>query len=279
MTGIDPWRHVDADDDLVADFLAGTVEVVHEVGGWIHPELRIMARDGYLWVEADVSDGEPLVHLPAEAFIPISRVTWDDGSTLAFHDEHDELSPVQSELLVLQIALHNACHKLPTLMSTHPAVADDLSDEVIEAVRALKPDFRVEARSTVSMFWSNRVLRIPPKEGAAPEPMALPIVDLLDHRRGGATGTWTGDGFAVTAAHAGRAPGCFLDYGYERDALDFALDYGFVDDSDLARTRTASPEELNALHRLIDCAESSASPAAAILVAVARLQLEHVSDR
>jgi hypothetical protein len=278
VSGIDPWRFVDADDDLVADFLAGTIEVVHELGAWLHPALRIIARKGHLRMEADAPDGERLIHLPAAASIPISRVTWDDAATLAFHDDRDELSAPAAELLMLQVALHNACNKLPTLIATHPAMASDLSDDVITAVRALKPRFRAEERSAVSLFWSNRVLRIPARVGAEPEPMALPIVDLLDHRRGGATGTWTGDAFTVDIAHAGAGAACFLDYGHDRDALDFAIDYGFVDDAKPDRT-VQQREDIAALELLLELAEMSTSHAAGVLAEVARQQLGEAASR
>lgn len=273
MTGIDPWRHVDADDELVADFLAGTLEVVHELGAWLNPALRIMARGGHISVTAEAPNGEPLIQLPATAFIPISRLTWDDGTRLAFHDHDDVLNDATFELLTLQVALHNACDKLAMLNATHPAIAVDLPADVIEAVRVLKPTFRTEYRTPVSLFWSNRVLRIPPGAGTPPEPMALPLVDLLDHRRGGATGLWTGSAFSVDAQHAGAEPGCFLDYGYGRDALDMAIDYGFVDD-------TAAPLRVIEANRpvleaIVNSAGECDSRAAAILAAAARTQLAH----
>ena len=39
-------------------------------------------------------------------------------------------------------------------------------------IGVVKPAFRTEDRSAVSLFWSNRVLRIPAHAGAEPEPAA-----------------------------------------------------------------------------------------------------------
>lgn len=58
--------------------------------------------------------------------------------------------------------------------------------------------------------------------------MALPIIDLLDHHHGGATGTWTGAAFTVDVARP-DADGTFLDYGLHRDAIGMAVVYGFAD--------------------------------------------------
>ena len=271
---VDPWRFVDADDELVADFLAGTVEAVLEGGGQLHPALRILARDGDLAIAADVPEGEPLIVLPSALFLPITRVTWDEGEVLRFHDVDDALTDEQFALLTMQVALHNALGKLPRLAATHPELAADLPAGVIEAVRAVKPAFRSEERSAVSLFWSNRVFRIPAEAGAEPEPMALPIVDCLDHRAQGAVGDWTGAAFVVAAAHAGAAPACFLDYGHDRDPLDLAIAYGFADP--LAAPVPGMADDREALIAIRDAAEASSSAAAGIIAAAVRRQLDLV---
>ena len=267
---VDPWRFVDADDELVADFLAGTVEAVLEGGGRLHPALRIIARDGDLSIAVEVPDGEPIISLPSSLFLPISRVTWDDGDALRFHDEDDALTDEAFALLTMQVALHNAMGKLPRLAATHPELAD-LPDVLVDAVRAVKPTFRTEQRSPVSLFWSNRVFRIPAGPGLPPEPMALPIVDCLDHRAQGAVGDWTGDAFVVTAAHAGSPPTCFLDYGHDRDPLDLAIAYGFADP--LAAPSAGMATDREALVRIRDAAEDVVGEAARIIAAAVERQL------
>lgn len=268
-----PWGFVQADDELVADFLAGTIEAVLEGGGRLHPALRVIARDGDLTIEADVPDGEPLIALPSSLFLPITRVTWDDGDVLRFHDVDDTLTDDQFALLTLQCALHNALGKIPRLAAAHPAIAD-LPDALVDAVRAVKPGFRMEHRSAVSLFWSNRVFRIPAVVGAAPEPMALPIIDCLDHRAQGALGDWTGEAFAVAAAHCGDGPACFLDYGHDRDPLDLALDYGFADP--LAAPVPGMARDREALLHIRVVAQECAGEAAGIIAAAVRRQLELV---
>lgn len=228
---IDPWRHIDADDDLVADFVAGTVELLLENGGWLHPQARIVARSGQLRLVCDAPEGEPLVRVPAAAFVRIGRVTWSaSADALEMVDVPDDIDGLERELLILQTALHNACGKVPWLASSHPVLAPDLPDDVIDAVRVFRPSFRRRQPTPASLLWSTRVFRLPTPGSAAPEPVAVPVVDLLDHRSSGATGTWTGEAFAVDVSHAGAAPGVWLDYGLKRDAIGMAVVYGFADD-------------------------------------------------
>ncbi len=225
----DPWRHVDADDDLVADLLAGTVEAVVEAGGWIHPHAVLLVRDGTASVVCAEVEGGLLLHVPRSCFLPLMRVEWgrrDDA--LEVLSLPDDATDLQRELLILQVAFHNARGALPALVRTHPAAAPDLCADVIEAVRALRPDFRMHAASPVDLFWTARAFRVPVEAGGALEPVGVPLVDLLDHHAGGATPTLSADGFDVPV----RTPigsSCRLDYGRGRDALDLAIVYGFAD--------------------------------------------------
>ena len=229
---IDPWRYVDADDALVEDFLAGTVEAVLELGGWVHPEARFEARDGQLSVRCDVPDGEPLMRIPAAAFVRIGKATWTGSDELLEVDGLvAELEPEELGLLVLQTSLHNAMGKIPWICQAHPVLAPDLSSEVIGAVRAFRPRFRVRQPTPASLFWSNRVLRLPTQHSHEPEPVALPLLDLLNHDARGAVGQWTGTEFTVAVAHAASGDECFLDYGLQRDAMGMAVVYGFADAS------------------------------------------------
>ena len=294
----DPWRHVDADDDLVADVLAGTVEAVIEAGGWIHPRAVLQVREGAASVECADGEGELLLHVPRSCFLPIMRVEWgrqDDAlEVLALPDD---LTGLEVELLTLQVAFHNARGALPALMRTHPAAAADLCDDVIDAVRALRPDFRMHAASPVDLFWTARAFRVPVDPGGALEPVGVPLIDLLDHHAGGATPTLTADGFDVPV----RTPvgsSCRLDYGRERDALDLAIVYGFADTSAAIPHTAHAAHAAHAEHRgqadeslalladlLADLQQRAAectSPAAATLRAAAehqaRVMQQEISD-
>lgn len=229
-TSFDPWRHVDADDDLVADLLAGSLEAVVEAGGWIHPQARLVVGHGQGRVECDAPAGDLLLRVPREALIRIGRVDWaDDDEALSFDGVPSEFGEVETELLLLQVALHNACGKIPWLVRTHPALADDVDEELVTAIRALRPSFRRRRPSAASLLWSTRVFRLPVAVDGGTEPVAVPLIDLLNHDRSGATGQWTGDSFAVDVARLGTTAQGVLDYGLQRDAIGMAVVHGFVD--------------------------------------------------
>lgn len=228
---LNPWQWCDADDDQVADFLAATVQSVIECGGWIHPEARLTAREGDLHIACDADEGEPLARIPAAAMLPITRVDWGTGCD-ALNITGMRTWPQSGDLslLLTQIGLHNACAKLPRLVTTHPSAVVNLDTDVIEAVRALRPSFRIRPMTPTEVFWATRTFRLPVVDEAA-EPVAVPIIDLLDHHPNGAVGQWHDGSFTVPVRHPTGTSTCYLDYGLQRDALDVAIVYGFADTS------------------------------------------------
>ena len=202
-------------------------------------------RDGQGHVETlvELAPQEPLLQVPSSCFVRIGRVTWlENDEGLAYDGIPEEFGDAEAQLLILQTALHNACGKVPSLMATHPVLATDLTDEVVQAVRAFRPSFRGTRPSVAGLFWSARVFRVPPAPGAPSEPCAIPLIDMLDHHSSGATGTWTGDGFAVTAVHPRGGSEVMLNYGLRRDAIGMAVVYGFADGS--CQVAHASPMEV-----------------------------------
>ena len=226
----DPWRHVESDDALAADFLAATVEAVWEAGGWVHPDARLIERSGELSLVCDAAESKPLVRLPRAAIVRIGRVAWGDGDDLLeVLDTPDDFSATERELLILQSGLHNACGKIPRLISAHPALAPDLTRDVIDAVRAFRPSFRRRQPTPAGLLWSTRSFRLDVDGSGTPEPVALPIVDLLNHDHRAGRGTWSGDSFDIRVSRPTGAGECFLDYGLERDPIGVAVVYGFAD--------------------------------------------------
>lgn len=224
-----PWPWCDSDDDIVADLLAASVESLLGLGGWLHPAARIVARRGQLRVECDAPDGEPLVVVPRDAFLPVGRMSWDSGAeSLALADPGSVPSGTDYGLLLTQIGLHNACGKIPWIASTHPVLSAGLSDDLVDAVRAFRPSFRSRQPPPASLFWSDRCFRLPLESDVA-EPVALPVLDLLDHHPQGAVGSWDGTAFSLEVAHVGGGSECFMDYGLQRDAIGMAVVYGFAD--------------------------------------------------
>ena len=209
----DPWRYCDADDDVVADFLAASVQRLIESGGWLNPETRLVARGGQIHVECDADAGEPLFRVPRAAFLHVGAISWsDDAEALAITDMGVSAGDTDLALLFSQIGLHNSCGKLPWIAATHPTLAADLTDEIINAVRAIQPNFRTQHPSAAELFWRNRAFHIPAFSDE-PELIALPVLDLLNHHPSGAVGSWTGEEFVVDVRRPHGDAQCFLNYG------------------------------------------------------------------
>jgi hypothetical protein len=241
---------VDADDDLVADLLSGTLEIIREAGGFIAPTTRLKERCGQLSLESTGEDGSPLLRIPRECFVRVDRVGWaEQDGRMVIVDVPEDFSDFETEMLYLQVALHNACGKLEWMQRTHPSLDSALPGDLVDAVRALIPSFRNPMMAATDVLWANRCFRIPMADGAAPERVLIPVVDLLNHHTGGAVGDWTGEDFEVVTQKPLRTNECALDYGMNRDALEMAVVYGFADDT--ARTsRTYDTEILRHIESL-----------------------------
>ena len=221
---------VDADDAIVAELLTSTLALVLEAGGSVAADLTVVAREGQLHLESH-SDGV-LVRVPREAFVRVDTFAFaEDAGRIFVTDVSDDATDIELELMYTSVALANQCGKLAWMRLRHPALASDVPQDVGEAVQAVIPSFRSHPYDAVSLYWGNRCFKIDLGDG--PERVLVPIVDLLNHHSQGAIGDWEHDSFSVQAARPFGTAECALDYGMERDALTFAVVYGFLDESNV----------------------------------------------
>ena len=226
-----PFPLIDADDPIVGDLLLGTVDLVREAGGWISPNATLIARDGQLSIQCTDDEGL-LLRIPREAMIRVDRVTWsDDPERLVIEDVPEDFGDIETSMLYTQVALLNQCGKLPLLRTEHPALADALDPATIDLMRSLLPSFRTKPITPRSLLFVTRCFRIDVEDGAGPQRIVIPLVDLLNHHRQGAVANWLGTSFDVATRRPFGTSECALDYGMARDALEMAAVYGFVDES------------------------------------------------
>ncbi len=245
---------VDAESPLVADLLAGTLEIIREAGGFIAPTTRLIERSGQLSLGSSADDNSPMLCIPRECFVRVDRVTWaEQESRMVIVEVPEEFSDIETEMLYLQVALHNACGKLEWMQRTHPSLDPHLPDDLVNAVRELIPSFRNPMMAATDVLWANRCFRIPMTEGEAPERVLIPVVDLLNHHRDGAVGDWTGEDFEVGALKPFGTSECALNYGMNRDALEMVVVYGFLDEH-IHQTPPMVRDPV-ALHRIIELSE------------------------
>jgi hypothetical protein len=221
---------LDSDDAVTTDLLGGLLELLADSAGWLHPGARLVARAGQLSVHASAEPDELLVRVPAALLIRVGRVDWsvNDG-VLTPAAISPEIVGLELEALFVLIGLLNQTAKIPDLLATHPLLADDLPPRVVEAVSALRPSFGSARPDPVSLLWSTRCFR-KSFDGSAPEPIAVPILELMNHHSRGARAEPAAGGFAAHAQVL-HSDECFLDYGRARDAISMAVVYGFADAS------------------------------------------------
>lgn len=253
---------IDSRDPLVADLLAGTIEVTREAGGYVAPSTVFIERAGQLSIESSAPDGEPLLRIPRAAFVRVDRVTFSvDDDRIVIAQVPEDCGDLEWELLYLQVALHNACNKLPWMRRTHPSLDPGLPDDLIEAVRVVVPSFRSPELDAIDLLWANRCFRIPMTDQSAPERVLIPLVDLLNHHAMGAVGGWNGRDFEVSARLPFGTAQCALDYGMDRDPLEMAIVYGFADPS--TKINDGRAYDIDALERIIALASTQDAPKSA----------------
>ena len=228
---------VDAESAVVADLLAGTLEIIREAGGFVAPTTRLIERSGQLSITSTADHDSPMLEIPRECFVRVDRVNWaEQEGRMVIVEVPDEFTDIEIEMLYLQVALHNACGKLEWMQRTHPSLDPHLPNDLVDAVRQLIPSFRNPMMAATDVLWANRCFRIPLAEGHEPERVLIPIVDLLNHHPDGATAEWTGEGFEVSTSKPFGTHECALDYGMNRNALEMAVVYGFADETAPADT-------------------------------------------
>ena len=266
---------VDCESALVADLLAGTLEVVREAGGFIAPTTRLIERAGQLSVTSTADDDSPLFRIPRECFVRVDRVTWaEQEDRMVIVDVPEEFTDAETELLYLQVALHNACEKLSWMNRTHPALDPHLPEDLVNEVQSLIPSFRNPMMAATDVLWANRCFRIPLSDDLQPERALIPLVDLLNHHALGAVADWTGEDFMITTRKPFGTSECALDYGMQRTALEMAVVYGFLDPG--APVTTAPEYDRDALRRIAESKLSEDPPESArMLVMAAKASLRN----
>lgn len=220
---------VDADDPILADLLASTLDLIADAGGWVHPRTRLVARSGQFLLECDADDDEPLLQIPRAALVRVDAVTWaDEPGTLRIEALPDDVGDTELSMLYIQAALHNQADRLAWIARTHPGVAP-LPDDVVGALRELVPGFRGAPTSPRDVLFADRCLRVDLGDGRGVQRVLVPVLDLVNHHAGGATPQWDGESFALDLRRPFGTSECALDYGLDRDALELAAVYGFAD--------------------------------------------------
>jgi len=198
-----------------------------------HPELQINICNGEMSLSLPKHSLGELIRIPTHLFIPISEAQWiPSPDTLILGQADGRTSPLQRELIRLQINLYNATNKLACWSNRNPLSTLVSQPALCTQLLHLKPSYKslISSANAAEGFLRTRGLHWvgpPPFENGTT--VLLPIVDFLNHHQGGAGFTISDHGVSATVAQPTNTTECFAHYGGSRDTLELALNYGYFD--------------------------------------------------
>lgn len=245
MGALDRIIRVDTHNSHLQSVIQTIAEILIDNGASINPDVAILESNGNLSVHYPGDPtGATLFVVPEALLIPVSEISWgvaNDArtgiSTIEIKSAGD-LTPVQRELLDLQIDLYNTLSKFEDFLTEHPSSALAQFPDIEYLFIECEPHY---ARSqSVESFIATRVLGYRDKnfteERCPKRSVLMPLVELINHHSCGARFNMSNNSLAVLANLADGSSECFVNYGGARDALQMFINYGFADDSSSVAT-------------------------------------------
>lgn len=212
------------EDRAVGDAVDHLIDLSISHGVRLHPTFQVVERDGELSVTADLDGDRELISIPSELFVPVGEAEWevhDDRMRLRVYDP--QATAVHRQLVDAMVELYNVAAKLARARLSHPRLALLGDPQGTQAMQILDAGRCQLAVDPAEVFVSTRTYH----HGAAL--LLLPLVDLLNHRRGAPPLNVTGGSLAIPISRSSDDPECFVSYGLHHDAVHLALQYGFLD--------------------------------------------------
>lgn len=211
-------------DSIITDI----AEFLTHEGARIDANLIAVERGGHLALASETGQhGKPFIDLPTKVLVPVNGLTWaDESDEVRLVGGTETLTPVQSELLDLHIALWNATDKLASFRSTHPRAAASEDTELLDAIAAARPGF-TPGETTRDML---RTRTFTLRQVDSTSSVIMPLLELANHHPNGAPYRLT-DGHLGAGYHFVDNTGLtYVQYGPRRDAIDLACLYGYATD-------------------------------------------------
>lgn len=225
---------VDASTPGVADSVAWLVDLVVAAGGAVHPQMRVVERHGSLSVHLEGDDDLLLIRLPESLLVPVDDLVWDsDPGRIAVVGGRTALRADQQRALDLMLDVYNRTGKADWARRHLPGCSLPTNEAVLAAVQRAAPRFDVGDGPVAEVFIGSRVLRLGADRRGPGRRVLMPLVDFLDHHRGGAPYRVVDGAMTIPVVRPDDPTSCRVTYGPRRSPLDTALHFGFVDASAL----------------------------------------------
>jgi len=231
-----PCLQIRSDQHAASAVLEEIARLCKAHGARWHAGLVVEVEAGQMRLLAPAGTQGTLIHLPTPLLVPIEAACWEEADArIVLRQPPATATSLQRELLRLHGDLYNATAKLPWWQRRHPMRLVESCGSVARAVAALKPGLGGDdgaGPTAAERFPSTRSYGWRPEPGSEERRQVLmPLIDLLNHHHRGAPYRIDAGVMVIDTAQAAADGECFAHYGHRRDALDLALQYGYVDAS------------------------------------------------
>jgi len=246
---------IETNTTQVRNLIESTARILIDNGASINPDVVIRESAGHLSVHGTArSAGEPLFVIPQELLVPVTDITWgtttnadidnNAGMRTITIETAENLTPVQRELLDLQIAIYNSLNKFEWFLNEHPRAALRDFPDIEHLLCEREPNFT--RGHDPEDFIATRVFGYRDKSLDEDQPLKksvlLPIVDFMNHHQRGAAYDVSHGALSVLSKQPAGNSECLVNYGGARDALQMFTNYGFADKS--SSVATSAPATL-----------------------------------
>ena len=175
--------HINTNDSIVRQCLETIIQTVLANGGKIHPALCINHNAERLWITCPAEcDGETLLHIPNNLFIPVSHLSWTEvDGVLIYTGDTSTLSNPQQTNLDAMVRLYNATDKIEKIAKRFPDSLFRQDSELWAQIQSARPTLEFSEKNLAEQFISTRLSSQNNEDSEESIDSIMPLIDMLDH--------------------------------------------------------------------------------------------------
>ena len=175
--------HIFSNNPIVRQCLETIAHTVLENGGEIHPALCINHEAERLWITCPAEcDGETLLHIPNDLFIPVSHLSWTEvNGVLVYSGDTSTLSDAQHTNLDAMVRLYNATDKIEKIAKRFPDSLFRQDTELWAQIQIARPTQTLSEKNLAEQFISTRLSSQNNEDSEESIDSIMPLIDMLDH--------------------------------------------------------------------------------------------------
>ncbi len=221
--------HIESTHSGLLQALSAIAVLVHENGGFIHPDLQVRHNGHALSLHCNSNLDECLLDIPHSLFIPVTGLEWlEQDGMLAYRGETGPLSTIQQQLLDHMLCIFNATEKMAFARQFLPMQALRQDTDILNWLLRVRPEFRLSEMNTARQFIQTRLYENQADETGTG--YLMPLIDMINHHPEASNYIRTADDHWRILVHHGNSgtDQCFVRYS-RADSLSLALWYGYAE--------------------------------------------------